>query len=98
LTIWAATDHNIDSADIGLARRYITQPSVPDGDCVADVPCLALHASELPISGEPTSYRQALECVDSESWKKALDEEYYSLISNSKRNLVDSRDMPSSKG
>ena len=97
-TICAATDHKLDSENISLARRYITQPSMPEGSCGADVPSLALHASELPISGEPTSYREAVECVDSEHWKKAMDEEFESLISNRTWDLIDSRDMPSSKG
>ena len=54
---------------------------------------LALLAAELPICGEPTSYREAMGCADSEQWKMAMDEEYHSLLSNGTWTFVESRDI-----
>ena len=47
---------------------------------------------------KPTGYREAMQCTDSVLWRKAMDEEYNSLLENYTWRLLHRRDLPSGKG
>ena len=60
---------------------------------------LALQvAANQTVYSEPTGYREAIQCTDSEHWKIAMDEEYNSLIENGTWELVDRHVLPPGKG
>lgn len=48
----------------------------------------ASHVAMLVVNEEPKTYEQAIESDDHKQWKKAMDEEYDSLIKNCTRLLV----------